>query len=141
MAANFLEQLTQSGALRVVNPMESYQNALSMKAVQTNIRGAELDQEGKLLDIGRGIFKNVQSKEDLTGAINHMVKLGADPNLFKGLSKAADDKEAVELAGIASMTADELFKLKQGDKIELFNKKTGDSYGSFTQDKNHLSFY
>ncbi len=121
---NFLKQLTQSGALRVVNPSEAYANALRMKTAQTNIRGAELDQEGKLLQLGTGYLKRVQGRDEYQKFRGYMTGLGANPDLLPESFESDQEFEDWRITAITS--ADELTKMKAGKPFTVtFRNKDG----------------
>ncbi len=123
---NFLKQLTQSGALNVVNPSAAYQNALQMRTAQTNIRGAELDQEGKLIQIGQQVFKNIRGRDDLMAGLDYLEKLGMDPQLVAGARDIETDEEAIQWSQQATMTAAEFAKAKAGKPFTVtFRNKDG----------------
>lgn len=71
----FREQLERAGALNIADPAKSMRNALAMKATQTNIKTAELNQTSKLIDIGTGLLKNVLDRDDYGGYYGYMGKI------------------------------------------------------------------
>ena len=128
-SANFLKQLTQSGALNVVNPSEAYTNALKFQKAQTSIRGAELDQEGKLIQIGQRVFGNVQGKDDLMAGLDYLEGLGMSPELVAGARDIETDEEAIKWGQQAFATAKELEKRNAGQPYTVTVKnKDGSVY-------------
>ena len=117
---NFLEQLTQSGALNVPNPMERYKNVLAIKKFQMEMEGAplekrakELDIESKVLTIGKSYLARVKDRSEYPQYRTYMVDtLGANPALFP---ESFESDEAFEdYRTQATASADELLKMRQG---------------------------
>jgi len=132
MPANFLQQLTQSGALNVANPARSYANALQMKHAQTQIKGAELDNEGKVIEIGKAYLSRVQDLDDYNKYTDYMVnKLGANPDLFPKLNSEEELQAALPAM---LLTAKEMADLKKGNRVDIVDLKTGDSLGKVSQE-------
>jgi len=118
--AEFLNQLVQTGALAVPNPMAAYQNALKAKAMQTQIRSAEvgirgqqLDNETKLLEMGRGYLQMVGNLDDYDAFKEMMVKSGMNPRILPDFDSEEDfnDRFPAWREG-ALIAADTIYKSK-----------------------------
>ena len=117
----FLGQLTQSGALNVANPLEAYKKAQEIKVRETNIKTAQLSQEGKALEIGRSGLKMVRDRADYTGYRNYMVgKLGLNENFLPESFETEEEFTNWQVQSLSSMA--ELAKGLQGKKVK-FSKR------------------
>ncbi|MCP3681591.1 MAG: hypothetical protein GY861_02780 [bacterium] len=123
---NFLNQLTQSGALNVVNPMESYKKALNIKAAGLQMKGAELDIEGKMFTLAREGLARTTDIEDYQGYRNHMVGLGMNEDL---LPESFDSEEEYnEWKETAIKTADAVMEGKQTGQYSMTLRQGDGSY-------------
>jgi len=114
----FLGQLTQSGALNVANPLEAYKKAQEIKVRETNIKTAQLSQEGKALEIGRSGLKMVRDRADYTGYRNYMVgKLGLNENFLPKSFETEEEFTNWQVRSLSSMA--ELAKGLQGKKVKF----------------------
>ena len=120
----FLGQLTQSGALNVANPLEAYKKAQEIKVRETNIKTAQLSQEGKALEIGRSGLKMVRDRADYAGYRNYMVgKLGLNENFLPKSFETEEEFTNWQVQSLSSMA--ELAKGLQGKKVKFSKRENG----------------
>jgi len=118
---NFLQNLVQSGALNIPDPMASYQNALKMKAMQSQVKGAELDSESKIAEIAKGYMQRLTGPEEYPAYLQHMKKLGMPdsmmPEALYFAQKSPDEFENYRMNFIAS--SDAFLKMKMGESFDV----------------------
>ena len=110
MPQNFLAQLTQSGALNVADPMKAYHNALAMKT-------AQLDAEGKLLEIGKGYLQRLRGRKEYGAYKDYMTRLGMSGEFLPEGFESDEEFEIWRTTAITS--ADALLKAKLGQKFKI----------------------
>lgn len=131
MPSNLLRNLTQSGALNVYNPMESYQKALAVKSMKSNLLSGEMNQEAKGLELFKSYLKQAETLEDYNRVKDHVSKMGVQSNL---LPEFDSDEEFKDAQPDIIARLGEGVKAQQGKPFAIHNTKTGSEL-KITQEK------
>lgn len=136
MPSNLLRNLTQSGALNVYNPMESYQGALAAKTMQSNLLSGEMNQEAKALTLFKSYVNQAETAEDYGKVRQYAINnLGMNPELMPEFDS---DEEFIAARPRMASGIEETIKAKQGKQFTIHKKKTGSELKVTTEKYNEL---
>lgn len=136
---NFLEKLKGAGALNIYNPMDtakniSYLNRMKAgtESLEAGTKSAEMDNELKLMTLGREYTSQANTLEEFNQVQDHMVKLGWDPSRRKNFSST---EEFLAAKPGLIMNATEALNAKQGKPSNWYDAETGTTYTGKTEDE------
>ena len=136
MASNLLQNLTQSGALNVVNPMKAYQGALAAKTMKSNLLSGEMNREAKALELFRSYVGQAENLDDYNKVRQYATdNLGMNPEL---MPEFKSDEEFTAAQPRMAMGLAEAIKAKQGKQFTIHKRETGSELKVTTEKYNEL---